>query len=455
MPVIDRHIINPNINYDGASRDDLFRLINRWKRLLIVDYNVQPGQTLALGIFDVNLNHIACLFAAAELSLKIFIITKPIAKETIHATKMGIFGPVDITVSQNLDSSDLHVEMFERYSRQICYESEIEQVTNDNDVDIFPSPDDHLIFASTSGTTANSKPVLFTHREVYEISKRNAIAFGYTKDSVVQQTVNMHHASAMLTYLFPTLMTCDTHYVGSIAFGPHLCKRYWTPRYFVEECLVDNKVDNIICSNFFLLKFLIMGFTQAERLPEHRIRLNMSGFPATEEIYEFAKQYPIDFISHYGSIDTGIPLLINHITENSVYDHNYIGTAVDDFYRIDDNNIWCDLWSDSRPLPDQLLLTSKGYYYQGRNVHSILMDKELYEILDTQVVDYEIVLVNNKLFLVVWNKAVLDITQVKGTFISAIFSKVVHLNKEDFMIDTKVSMEQLRAYLEYHYAVQD
>ena len=453
MPVINRHIINPNINYDGANRDDLFCLINRWKRLLNVKYNAQKGQTLALGIFDVNLNHIACLFAAAELSLKIFIITKPIARETIHATKMGIFGPVDITVSQDLEPSDLHVEMFERYSKQICYESEIDLVTDDTDIDIFPEPDDHLIFASTSGTTANSKPVLFTHREVYEISKRNISVFGYTKNSIIQQTVNMHHASAMLTYLFPTLMVSDKHYVGAIAWGPHLCKRYWTPKYFIEECLVDNKVDNVICANFFLLKFIIMGFTQADRLPEHRIRLNMSGFPATEEIYKLAKEYPIDFISHYGSIDTGIPLLVNHITENSEYDHNYIGNTVDDFYRIKGNTINCDLWAAPKQLPDPLLLTDKGYYYQGRNVDTILIDTELYEILDTQVEDYDIVSMNKSIILVIWNENVLDITHVKGTFISAIFSKIVHLNKEDFMVDTKVSMEQLRAYLEHHYAV--
>lgn len=452
MPVINRHIINPDINYDGANRDDLFRLINRWKRLLVYK-QISPGDVMALGIFDVSLNHVACLFAAAELGAKIFIITKPLAKETIHATKMGILGPVDITISQRLEPGDLHIEMFQRYSKQICYEDEIDQITDDTDVVISVTSNEPLIFASTSGTTGTSKPILFTHDEVYKICQRNISVFGYTKKSVVQQTVNMHHASAMLTYLFPTLMACDTHYVGSIAFAQHILKKIWYPAQFVETCLTDRKVDNIICTNSFMLSAIQQGMTEANRLPEHRITINMSGFPAGPEIYNMAKEYPIDFISHYGSIDTGIPLLVNKITQDSVYEPGYIGKLVDDFYKIVGNMVYSDLWSEPRPVPDTLLNENGKFYYAGRKDEHFLYTKELKQLLLEQLGDHDFVVTNTgKHFIVIWNKQERYDIENGKTYVDTAFT-FVYLNKEDFMVDTKVSMEQLRAYLEHHYAV--
>ena len=452
MPVINRHIINPDINYDGANREYLFRLINRWKRLLIYK-QISRGDVMALGIFDVSLNHVACLFAAAELGVKIFIITKPFAKETIHATKMGILGPVDITISQRLEPGDLHIEMFERYSKQICYEDEIDQITDDTDVAISVTSNEPLIFASTSGTTGTSKPILFTHDEVYKISQRNISVFGYTKKSVVQQTVNMHHASAMLTYLFPTLMACDTHYVGSIAFTQHILKKIWYPTQFVETCLADRKVDNIICTNSFMLSAIAQGMTEANRLPEHRITINMSGFPAGPEIYNMAKEYPIDFISHYGSIDTGIPLLVNKITQDSVYEPGYIGKLVDDFYKIVGNMVYSDLWSEPRSVPDTLLNENSRFYYVGRKDEHFLYTKEIKQLLLEQLGDHDFVVTNTgKHFIVICNKQERYDIENGKTYIDKAFT-FVYLNKEDFMVDTKVSMEQLRAYLEHHYAV--
>ena len=452
MPVINRHIINPDINYDGANREDLFRLINRWKRLLIYK-QISRGDVMALGIFDVSLNHVACLFAAAELGVKIFIITKPLAKETIHATKMGILGPVDITISQRLEPDDLHIEMFERYSKKICYEDEIDLITDDTDVVISVAANEPLIFASTSGTTGTSKPIIFTHDEVYKISQRNISVFGYIKESVVQQTVNMHHASAMLTYLFPTLMACDTHYVGSIAFAQHILKKIWYPTQFVETCLADRKVDNIICTNSFMLSAIAQGMTEANRLPDHRITINMSGFPAGPEIYNMAKEYPIDFISHYGSIDTGIPLLVNKITQDSVYEPGYIGKLVDDFYKIVGNMVYSDLWSEPRPVPDTLLNENGRFYYVGRKDEHFLYTKEIKQLLLEQLGDHDFVVTNTgKHFIVIWNKQERYDIENGKTYLDKAFT-FVYLNKEDFMVDTKVSMEQLRAYLEHHYAL--
>lgn len=454
MPVINRHIINPDITYEGLSRDDLFILINKWKRLLVYKYGVERGNVVSLAIMTVNPNHIACLFAIAELGAKILVITKPIAPETLHATKMGIFGPVDLTITQRFNEGDLHNEMFRRYSKQICYEEEIETVISEDDVtpNYMIEGSDEFIFASTSGTTGNSKPVMFTHNEAYQISKRNINVFGYTKDSVFQHTTNMHHASSMLTSLFPSLMACDTHYYGSIALGPHIISSY-LPKEFVEKCLIERGVDNLLFSNMLIVNLLILGLNSTTQKFTKKLTINVSGFTVPERCYRMTKDYPIEFVSHYGSIDTGIPLLVNRVTSETEFDDKFLGVQPDDFYTIDGDKIACSLWNEPRNMPDDVDNVNGRYYYKGRREDPAI-DQELLDMFDEQFEDYSIVYVGDKKILVLWDKEgpVFDFHKER-TFLPVIFQHIVHLPKQDFIVDTKVSMEQLRAYLEHHYAV--
>jgi hypothetical protein len=69
-----------------------------------------------------------------------------------------------------------------------------------------------------------------------------------------------------------------------------------------------------------------------------------------------------------------------------------------------------------------------------------------------QLGDHDFVVANTgKQFIVIWNKQDRYDIENGKTSIDKVIT-FVYLNKEDFMVDTKVSMEQLRAYLEYHYA---
>lgn len=456
MPVINRHIINPDITYEGLNRDDLFSLINRWKRLLAFEYGATKGQTIALAILSVNPNHIACVFAAAELGLKLFIITKPLARETIHATKMGIFGPVDITVSQEFYPDDLHNEMISAYSKKVCFEKEIDSITDDTDfVSSEIAPETEFIFASTSGTTGPSKPVIFTHGEVLRISKRNIPIFNITKNSVMQHTTNMHHASSMLTSLFPSLMVADKHYYGGIAIGPIIIKAYY-PLEFIEKCIIERGVDTILMNMGNMVDWFINALDEYKDQIHHTIRINLSGFTVPERFYEFTKKYPVEFYSHYGSIDTGIPLLVNHVTKDSVYEEHLLGITPDDFYTISDNSITCDLWESSRNLPDKLDFNDGKYYFNSR-IELARPEKnytqELRELLQDQLGDHTVCTVKGEDYLIIWNSDIEYDLSVARTFIDRVFYKILYLNKLDFMVDTKVSMEQLRAYLEHHYAV--
>lgn len=445
MPVINRHIINSDINYDGANRDDLFRLINRWKRLLHNKHGVTKGDVMALGIFDVNHNHLACLFAAAELGLKIFIMTKPIARETIPATKMAIFGPVDITVQQEINPENPHVEMFQRYSKKICFEREIDEIADDSDIETVPVEEtDTLIFTSSSGTTGGSKPAYFSHREVYEIANRNISAYQYQVDDVMQHTTNLHHASVMLTYLFPSLMICKKHFYGTIAYGDgYVFSKWETPDNFVRKYIIENKATNVFCTNKMFLELLLTTMKQFD-IP-HRVSLNISGFVATEELYQAAKELPVRIFSHYGSTETGIPLLINTIDSNSEYEENYLGRLVDDFYTIENDMVTSKLWRAPRNVPDKLSMKDGRYYFYGRKEPTHI-DVEMYNYMVEQIPSFDVVK-TDKLYLVIWDQEQFDF---RDHLTNHVFDKIVFLKKQDFVVDTKVSMEQLTAYLDYH-----
>jgi acyl-CoA synthetase (AMP-forming)/AMP-acid ligase II len=444
MPVINRHIINPNINYDGMNRDDLFILIDKWKFLLTQKYGAKKGQVLSLGIMTVNPNHIACLIATAELGMKLLMITKALSKETIHATKMGIFGPVDITIAEDYirNFEDNNLEMFERYSKNICWESEIDDVTDFSPVDVNVEPEDIFLFSSTSGTTGESKPVYYSHGDLYQVVLRNIDAFKFKATDIIQHTLNMHHVSSIMHSLFPSLMVVNTHYYGYIS-GIDIGTKNMTPEYFVEEMWYKRGVNRILLNRDPWPLALDDEFVVDRPL----IITICTGSTATERHYDFCKNNPVDLIFHYGSAEIGGPILIDYIDSSSTFTPDKLGIQQDDFYRVVLDNgahVECDLWEGYKTLADNITFHDGAYYHHGRSNEGEL-DREIRE----QFGDFTVV--NN--ILVLWDQKKPYETNSVIADLNYSFDKVVCLPKQQFIVETKVSMEQLRAYLEHHYAV--
>ena len=446
--LITRDIINPDLNYHGKTKAELELLINRWKRLLVHRYQAQRGQTLALGIFTVNHNHLALIFAASELGMKLFLLTKALSMETMSATKLGIHGPVDIVVSQEFNKNDHHPIMFSRYSKHVVHESEIDTYLDDDKFDPWKiHEEDVLVFASTSGTTATSKPVLFSHKDVYEISKRNISVFKFHKSSVVQHLTNMHHASSMLTSLMPSLMISDVHYYGNITLFPKGEVKVYIeselPENFISS-LVNRGVDRIQ-ANDISLDLLLITWHNLKPKTDKRLLVNISGSTVPDYLYTASKLLPLDFVSHYGSVDTGIPLIVNYVDQTSSYEEDYLGKVVDDFYVIDGNKVTCKLWKSPRNMPDTLERLRDRFYYRGRNT---VENIEMMQLIKDQIEDFSIVEIENDRYLVIWNSTHNFASQ---SGIRVLFKEIIFLAKEDFVIDTKVSMEQLREYIKHHY----
>ena len=431
--MLTTNIINDSLDYDGHTKSDIISLTNRWKHLLKNKYNAEKGDKLAISIMEVNVNQIALSFAAAELGLILFILDFPVNPQTIHKTKLGLFGPVKFTVECDwLKSHPIHHIMVERYSENVLHEDDILNYYEECE-DEFNELHTPYLLGSTSGTTSDSKPVLFTQNEVYTISKRNIDVFKFVKDDKVVHSKNMHHASSILTHLFPSLMASDNH--RNIVMNPMTVEHIsgWFADEIVKWQPTKMMMINMRCMDIFLKAIPKLDTT---------LLINMSGFTVPDYFVGLCEENNIEFISHFGSIDTGIPLLVNHVTKDSDWTKSSLGCQPDDFYTmelVDDRVVVnCELWPNKRLLGDQLNKKGNTWIHMGR-------DKK--HVLDNFVSKHyagEFDIVGEDLHLVLWEPTVSYDTDRINT---NIFRTITTLNKKDFTTETKVNMDQLRGYL--------
>lgn len=430
---ITRDIIRQDITYEGHTYEELCLHINRWKTLF-TSKGAKKGDLIALAILEMNLNHISAIFAIAELGMKLLVIDKPVTAQTLHMTKMASFGPVDFTLECDVAKiSPLHHEMVVKYSKQIIHENEFIEWTDDSESETVCSPTDNFLLASTSGTTSKSKPIWFTHQELYQISKRNVEVFKFEPDSHVLHTRNMHHASSLLTFLLPALMGSKHHYFAYM---------FATPTSFIgicEEQIIPKQIDRMLCGNMFDVARLVESLKNVGSIPK-KLLINISGFTVTKALVDYVNEYDIEFLSHYGSIDTGIPLLVNHIQRSHVFEPASLGIQPDDFYKMNIQDgytsISCDMWDSPRIIQDNLQMDNGKWYYGGR------LDRDPIEsYVATQTTEYSFVVVDEQRHLVIWDET------SKQLFDQLPLSGLHYLDKETFTVDTKVNMDQLREYI--------
>ncbi len=432
---ITRDLIPEGLTYDGFTRDEIIVRINSWKNLLR-SRGAKRGDLVALAILEVNINHISAIFAIAELGMKLLLIDKPVAKETLHMTKMAAFGPVDFTLACNMAMSrpeDLHYQMIETYSKQVIREEEFVAWGDFAESEILCEENDYFLCASTSGTTNKSRPVYFTHKEIITISRRNISVFKFTPESCVLHTRNMHHASSLLTFLLPSMMVSKTH---------HYAYMFWSPDYMLDVCekhIIPLGIDRILCANMFDLVKMSTSLRESKKL-DKKLLINISGFTVTQTLVDMTKEFEIEFVSHYGSIDTGIPLLVNHVTADSEFEKHYLGVSPDDFYSMEIINglthISCEMWDAPRTISDNLEQRENKWYYGGRK------NKDpIEQFISSVTEEYSLVNLNGNRYLVLWDKTETD------HFANIDFKDILYLDKEKFTVDTKINMDQLREYV--------
>ena len=393
--MINRDIIGGplGIIYDDLGREEIDLAIDRVKSLLS-NAGVNKGDLVTISIIVVDINHIASIFACAELGLRIFILDSPATKESLPFTKLALHGPSNYYLYSTQEDTThiyngLHDEMLGRYGGLgIDVMGDAIDSSNFHKVEVLPS--DPFLVSSTSGTTGASRPITFSHQEVYDISKRNIDVFWFGEDAKVIHSRNLHHASAMLTHLLPSLMNAYSH--SSFAIGHDLSHaedvdlmrglkdlQYVPP----SNIMIPNKEE--------LYNFLETFAGQFKRT----VNINMCGFVLDEEFVDLAREYNVCFQSHFGSIDTAIPLFINRVDKDSIVIPNSLGVLCDDFYKTTLENgrmkVEHPLWDSPRYIDDELELVDGQYVIHStrENVLDIPDDFDMSPFFQDTKINYE------------------------------------------------------------------
>ena len=374
--LINRHILNDNINFDSKTKEELIHEIKKWKMLFRENYNVRKGEVVAISILDVTHYRLSCLLACAELGLKVFIIDAPATKESLPYTKLALHGPADYCVHHEFMGDELydglHGQMIRDYSKELIDTRELVfKEPKDFEMPDDISEDDIFMISSTSGSTKPSRKIEFTHKEVYEMSRRNIDIFKFKPETKVLHTKNMHHASAMICTLLPSIMVSEYH--RSFTLPQNLD---WISDVNILKQMISNEQYRINSKGGYHMTVpnqMIFEFLLKSVFPSFKNKtiISMCGFTLPEEYIDIAKTFNLEFISHYGSIDTGIPLLVNYLDENTEYRSDCLGVPPDDFYDIQvspstNASVGCQLWSEDRILDDILYVEDNLYFLKGR-----------------------------------------------------------------------------------------
>lgn len=363
--ILNRDIIAPDIAWMMGNFivDDAWfeRHINRIKHYML-DKGVLKGDTVVISILGVDPTHVASLIACAELGCKLFLLDTPATEESLPYTKIALHGGANWYIHVGLGGHNaydgLHGKLLETYcGESINLEDLYKDIPDGYDEDIQPwkvTPEDTLLVSSTSGTTKPSRAVLFSHQEVMGISHRNIPIFKFDKNSRVCHSRNLHHASALLTSLLPSLMVAKVHFTFPVSHHhPIPMEGYITDRKRDFETIQSQNMTHIMIPNRTALNDFLDFFDKPFKT---KLNINMCGFAMTPAFREIAEKYNVCFDSHYGSIDTAIPLLVNRVDKNTDVITNCLGEVPDSFYKVayrkNTLHVSHPWWDESREMED-------------------------------------------------------------------------------------------------------
>ena len=123
--LINRKIINTDIAFKSDLQDhyidDFYNCIDKWKWILHERYGARQGQIVTISTFEVKFDYVCMVFAVAELGLKLITLNQPVSFDTIHKTKLALFGPADFAIVEPQTAQhkhSAHEAMVERYSKK-------------------------------------------------------------------------------------------------------------------------------------------------------------------------------------------------------------------------------------------------------------------------------------------------------------------------------------------------
>lgn len=475
--VISRNLISEN--FIGTNLSDgrkftktrLVKRINFWKYILTHRCAASAGQSILIGIIDIDNDYLALCIAAAELSLKIVVVdySRPDEFRDIEFfdPKTKLLSPIDIFLydvpKKNLEFNECSKLKFFINCAQRAFnikediDFSIDKIKYKKASRIYPKPSDIVMKCTSSGTTGTPKIVEHTHEFLYALSIRNSKKF----QGKCMHTRNLNHGSSLAVYLLPAL--------ANDAVSEHLIKN------LDEDDSFEDFIDSIINYKdtlqfiIFPYPFMIEKFIEASRNKE--IKWTNLNVQTLSYIQDSAKQAVKDKIfrsitSIFGSNETSGPVFTaciegqNTEQDSSLFDHT------DDFYKI---KIYDDgLLGVIMPIYNTEIITNdvfeqRGVFYQhkGRTdlikINGEIVDIKIINELNNSNNKFYIVTdsVKNCLYLACWESVdILDsknyALEIEKRFSKITVDKIAVLNKKNFFSGVKLDHELLREYFRNH-----
>lgn len=409
------------------TRDDFCQLINRWKVYLVENYNVQPGQTIAMELAP-GIIYYSLVFAAAELGLT-FVIDWPLcySERDLTDPKVAMWGQIDYIVTHRHHEDPCHIKGQQiwskwthqrnlKYGKTFVYEDKMfdydmnqSQRITEIIESIWARPDTPLINFASSGTTGLPKKLMNTHEKVYRISRR-ITGLNFTKGLRILNFNNLHHGASMSYHFMPSFMVGSELFTAIGCYGPNELGIDG-----VIKFVLDNRINQIFLyrqdhAEHFLRTIPVVDWT-----------INITTLlQITSEMARLVKEKNVNWIcSPFGDTAIGQAIFNKKVTKDTdleTYDVANQGKPVDDFFQVEvrDGSLWVavpELNQEWRTSGDAFEVIDGEYYFRGRaNQYRINnewialgpLEQKVSELFGPQganvVIDFEM----QKVYLAVW-----------------------------------------------------
>lgn len=462
---LTRHILPSEIVFNQIYhkekylKNEFLVRIDKWKYFLKETCKAEKGQKILLAKLVIDVDYFALCFACFELSLKIVIVdyNRPDNfnnKEFIDP-KTKLLSPIDILL---YDIKNMYkVKFFKQCSKK---QFDLNNVDIDNlyyeVIDDMPEPTDILMVCTSSGTTNTPKVIEHTHQFLFEISKRNSVAFSGN----VVHNKNLMHGSSMAVYLLPSLMSADV--IEHILVPEVAYKKLW-------EDLKDLNVNHLLIPYIHLAVEFFKGLLDIQsKWGECTISL-LSYIPN-----EFKKYVEYGYVnkieSIFGSNETSGPTLLSVLNKDNV--NTFTSKQfkkLDNFYDItlDENNtlnVGMPIYNTCINTNDVFKKDNELFLHAGRydliRINDVEINLQILEQIEKDC-DYDISIITdtieNRIYLGVWDNISIDnynttINSINNKLANSFnttdvfVSKHAFLNKDEFYSGVKLDKELCREH---------
>jgi acyl-coenzyme A synthetase/AMP-(fatty) acid ligase len=345
MKTITRSIVHPEFEITGLNldnnnvfpvyinREQFDQKVDLAKTYLIKEFNAKKGQIVLISTAFWP-NYPIWFFACSELGMKFIVTDFP--KTSLAMEQMPIMKMVDIILWDLLYPPGYDAPAFADKKLNVSFLDSY----NPSDIisPIWCEPNDVILIATSSGTTATPKLIELTHEFFFKNMIVNADLYNLQENEKCWHNKNLQHGAVLGVFFLPTINRCKSHFHAP--FGYLTYEKEELLRQASIENIQDKKIDRIMIFFNQIEWFAeVMDITKKQH---DSMTIHYVGNNKTEYIDKLVGEFRYTMIPMFGSTETGGPLFYTEITPDNYKNWNTktFGTASPFFKNIttvDDN----------------------------------------------------------------------------------------------------------------------